>query len=353
MKKILRSPFCIRLSHWEYWPFHVVYALVYPYWLWLCIKTRSFFFFSVANPSIKNGGFLMESKNDIYSLIPEKFYPKTLFFKLGTCEYEVLKKIQEKKFQFPLVGKPDIGMRGMAVKKLKDNYELLEYIQKSKVDYLIQEFVSYEMEAGIFYYRFPNEKKGNISGIVYKEFLTVEGDGVSTILQLLQEEKRFILQIDELKKQNAEQLSFILPKGVKKVLVPYGNHSRGAKFIDASQLIDEKLIDAIDEVCNQISGFYYGRLDIRFNSWEKLNEGKNFSIIELNGAGSEPTHIYDPAHSIFFAWKEIIRHWNILYRISKQNRNKSPYMNFNSGIKMFRENFAYLKLLNSKEEIRA
>jgi hypothetical protein len=352
MKKILRSPFFIKLSHWEYWPFHVVYALMYPYWLWLCIKARSFFFFSAANPSLKNGGFLMESKMDIYDLIPREFYPRTLFFKCGSPDFIVLKKLQQSGLKFPLIGKPDIGMRGMAVKKINDFDELHEYIETSKVDFLIQEFIPFQMEAGIFYYRLPGEAKGHISGIVSKEFLTVEGDGQSTILELLLKEKRYILQINELKKQNPEQLSMILPKNMKKVLVPYGNHCRGAKFIDVSCLINDRLTNTIDKVCQQIDGFYYGRMDIRFNFWEELSEGKNFSIVELNGAGSEPTHIYDPKHSIFFAWKEIIRHWNILYKISRDNRKASPYMNFNSGIKMFRENFAYIKLLNS-DEMRA
>ncbi|MDE3253205.1 MAG: D-alanine--D-alanine ligase, partial [Bacteroidota bacterium] len=73
----------------------------------------------------------------------------------------------------------------------------------------------------------------------------------------------------------------------------------------------------------------------------------DFSIIELNGAGSEPTHIYDPRHSIFFAWKEIIRHWHILLTISRQNHQKKriPYMSFSAGWQMLRENTAYVKKL--------
>ena len=35
----------------------------------------------------------MESKKDIYDLIPDGFYPKTLSFRLGTSEYDVLKKV--------------------------------------------------------------------------------------------------------------------------------------------------------------------------------------------------------------------------------------------------------------------
>ena len=61
-------------------------------------------------------------------------------------------------------------------------------------------------------------------------------------------------------------------------------------------------------------------------------------IIELNGAGAEPTHIYDPEHSIFFAVKEIIRHWNIMARISKMNHDRGiPYPSFSEGRQIFRK----------------
>ncbi|HEV8507718.1 MAG TPA: hypothetical protein VGQ53_20045, partial [Chitinophagaceae bacterium] len=72
-----------------------------------------------------------------------------------------------------------------------------------------------------------------------------------------------------------------------------------------------------------------------------------FSIIEINGAGSEPTHMYDPNHSIFFAWKEIIRHWNLLWKISfiNHHRHKLPYMKTRSGLEMFRQNKAYVKMI--------
>ena len=200
--------------------------------------------------------------------------------------------------------------------------ELLGYASRSKVNFLVQEFIPYENEVGIFYYRFPNEEKGHISGIVKKEFLTVVGDGQSTITELLRKDKRSILQLPVLKKSYGNELSTILQVGEKRVLVPYGNHVRGAKFVDASNLIDNKLTHTIDAICSRVKGFYFGRLDIRFNSWEELKQGKNISIIELNGAGSEPTHMYDPKHSIIFAWAEIIRHWNILWEISRINHHQ-------------------------------
>jgi hypothetical protein len=354
-KRILYHPFFIKLFHWEYWPFHVVYAPIYFYWFWLCLKARSFFFFNTSNPSIINGGFLMESKKAIYDIIPDAYYPATLFFKTGTSKDEVLDVIQRKQLKFPLVGKPNIGMQGLSVKKLETPKDVIEYTLDSKVDFLVQEFVPFKNEVGIFYYRYPNEKKGHISGIVSKEFLSVTGDGVSPIIDLLKQDKRYVLQLPVLKKTYGNQLMEVLNEGEEFVLVPYGNHVRGAKFVDASHLIDEQLTNSIDAVCQQVSGFYYGRMDVRYNTWEELRKGKNFSIIELNGAGSEPTHIYDPKHSIFFAWKEIIRHLNILWKISRINHKqmKKPYMKITAGLQMLKENKQYVKLINGSQQQRA
>jgi sporulation protein YlmC with PRC-barrel domain len=198
-----------------------------------------------------------------------------------------------------LIGKPDIGMKGMMVKKLEDQNELSFYADNSKVDFLIQEFVPFKNEIGIFYYRFPNEEKGHISGIVKKELLTVTGDGISTVEQLLLKNKRAILQLPTLRIKEKEKMNIVLKKDEELIIVPYGNHVRGAKFLDDSQLIDEELTNTIDSICKKVNGFYFGRLDIRYNDWEELKQGKNFSILELNGSGSEPTHIYDPRHSVF------------------------------------------------------
>jgi hypothetical protein len=355
IKRILYRPFFIRLFNWEYWPFHVVYGPLYFYWLWLCVKSRSFFFFNTSNPTIKNGGFLMESKWDIYNMLPRGSYPETLFFSAGTRPTEIADAVYRNHLQYPLVGKPDIGMQGIAVKKLDTEADLVAYAAKAKVDFLIQEFVPLPQEVGIFYYRFPNEEKGHISGIVSKEFLTVKGDGFSSIEELLRKDKRYILQLPVLKRTYGARLKRVLLAGEEFVLVPYGNHVRGAKFIDASHLIDEKLVDSIDKLCKQVNGFYYGRLDIRYNTWEELKDGKNFSIIELNGAGSEPTHIYDPNHSIVYAWSEIIRHWRILWRISHFNhqKNRQPYMDTRTGLDMLRANKTYVRMIADDSHKRA
>lgn len=333
-----RRLFFIRLFNWEYWSFGMVYSWIYPVWAYLSLRAGSFFFFSASNPSIKNGGFLSESKKDIYKIMPAHLYPPTIHFSYGANPMEVAKALQEAGFVFPLIGKPDIGGRGRGVKVLASPSELIGYVQNSPVDFHIQQFIPFPNEAGIFYYRFPGEKNGRISGIVRKEFLSVTGNGKHTIRELLAKNDRALLQLATLEESYGDYLNTILPDNEKKVLVPYGNHARGALFIDDSHLIDDQLTSVINKACLQIDEFYFGRLDIRYNSWSELLEGKNFCIIEVNGAGSEPTHIYDPSHSLFFAWQEIIRHWHILWKVSVLNHKRGHrYLSWKEAREMYNE----------------
>ena len=216
----------------------------------------------------------MESKKEVYDLIPFEYYPATLFFKASSSLQDILVLIKQRNLKYPLIGKPDIGMKGMMVKKIENEKELSFYAENSKVDFLIQEYVPFKNEIGIFYYRYPNEEKGFISGIVRKEFLAVTGDGVSTVEQLLVKNKRAVLQLPTLRAKEKEKMNIILQKEEELIIVPYGNHVRGAKFLDDSNLIDEELTTTIDSICKKVNGFYFGRLDIRYNDWEELKQGK-------------------------------------------------------------------------------
>ncbi|TRX24978.1 D-alanine--D-alanine ligase [Flavobacterium franklandianum] len=330
-----------KLTHWEYWPFQVVYIPIYFLWIYYSIRVKSLFFFNASNPTIKNGGFIMESKKAIYNLIPQQYYPKTELILEGTSLDEILKTIEDSGIKYPLIAKPDIGLRGSAVKKIDNSQELECYNQKANFDFLVQDLIPFEKEVGIFYVRYPpdasGEKTGRITGIVSKEFLIITGDGFSTTEELIKINPRYELQLKVLKKEYGKKMLDILPKGEKLNLVPYGNHARGAKFIDCSHWINPKLTETINEMCLQIPGFYFGRLDIMYNSWEELERGENFSVVELNGAASEPTHIYDPRHSLFFAWKELARHITYMFEISAENHKKGiPYLAHKVGMKEYK-----------------
>ena len=286
---------------------------------------------------MKNGGFVMDSKIEIYDMIPQKYYPQTKFVKEKVPFDEVLKTLESTKITLPFIVKPDIGLRGSAVKKITNLDELKAYHQKANFDYLLQDLIPYANEVGIFYVRYPHEKHGRLTGIVAKEFLIVEGDGHSTIATLLRTNPRYELQLEALKKEYGSQLRTILPKGEKRNLVPYGNHARGAKFLDYSHLISPELTKVIDEMCLQIPEFYFGRMDLMYNSWKELEQGKHYSIVELNGAASEPTHIYDPKHSLYFAWRELARHIKYMFEISVENHKRGfPYLSHKVGMEQYR-----------------
>lgn len=329
--------FLHKLFHWEYWPFQIVYIPIYFLWAYYALRARTIFFFNACDPTIKNGGFMMESKMEIYDLIPQKFYPETKLVKGKIPFNEVDVLLGSSKINYPFIAKPDIGLRGSAVKKIGNIDELKAYHEKADFDYLLQDLIPYGNEVGIFYVRFPHEKHGRITGIVAKEFLIVEGDGFSTIEELLKANPRYEFQLRALQKEYGNQLEAILAKGEKKNLVPYGNHARGAKFLDYSHLISPELTKVIDDMCVQIPEFYFGRMDLMYNTWEELERGENFLVVELNGAASEPTHIYDPKHSLFFAWKELARHIHYMFRISVANHKRGfPYLSHKDGMEQYR-----------------
>uniref|UniRef100_UPI0040490BD1 hypothetical protein n=1 Tax=Flavobacterium sp. TaxID=239 RepID=UPI0040490BD1 len=173
--------FLHKLFHWEYWPYQVVYFPVYFQYLFYVLKTRSFFYFNAVNPTIKNGGFFMESKKEIYDLIPQEYYPTTILIEPNEKIEYILNKINEAAIEFPLIVKPDIGLRGTAVKKIHNANELEAYFSKANFTVLIQSLIPFKNEIGLFYVKLPNQP-GKITGIVSKEFMILKGNGKNTIL---------------------------------------------------------------------------------------------------------------------------------------------------------------------------
>lgn len=330
-----------KLTHWEYWPLWAIYYPLFPIWVYFSVKARSFFFFNAANPSMKNGGMAMESKMEIYNMIPQQHIPQTVFISKDEAPQKALEKVLNAGIGFPFIVKPDIGMKAFGVEKIYDKNAFQDYFLKTPENFLVQELIPYSNEVGIFYIRIPGEEKGRITGIVSKKFLSVIGDGESTILELIKSNPRSHLQLTALKKKFGTELERVLDQGEEFILVPFGSHTRGAKFIDDTHRWNPGLQKTIDDICSKMKGFHYGRLDVLHNSFEELSKGENFSIIEINGAGGEATHIYDPKHSLFFAWREITKHWGYMNQISILNHQRGhSYLSFKAGRAMLRDNGA-------------
>jgi hypothetical protein len=234
---------------------------------------------------------------------------------------------------------------------LKNTSDLEVFLARVSLSFHIQEYIPHPKEVGIFFCKIPGNEKGRVTGIVRKEFLKIFGDGIHTIDELLQKNQRARVYLDSMRAMHRNRLADVLPAGQEFIVSPYGNHARGALFLDDSHLIDGELEQFMNEICSRIPLFHYGRLDIRFDNWDDLKKGRNYRIIEVNGAGAEPTHMYDPRHSIFFAWKEIIRHWYLLLIISlKNHRNGYPYLTYREGLAMLREEREWRRKMEAMQD---
>lgn len=330
-RKIWRSNFLIKLRSWEYWPFNVIYLPIYFYWFWLAIKARSLIFFSISNPGIENGGMLGESKIKIFENIEDELKPVTIYCSFKENFEEVKSKISAASLSYPVIAKPDIGERGWQVEKINNDHELESYLSQIPIDFLIQEYLDLPMEMGVFYYRYPDKTEGIVSSIVIKEMLSVTGDGQSTLQELILSYDRAKLQWKVLRKKYAQDLNKVLEVGQVKELVSIGNHSRGTKFLNGNYLINDQLNKTFDKISLAIPGFFFGRYDIRVASEESLYKGK-LKIMELNGAGSEPAHIYHPGFSLIEGYRVLFHHWKVLYEISRDNHKLGiPYATLKEG----------------------
>ncbi|MEZ0540316.1 hypothetical protein [Fibrella arboris] len=337
-RQLTTVPFLIRLRSWEYWPFGVVYVPVFVYWLWLSLKARSLFFFSASNPSIETGGLLGESKSAILDRIGAAYKPKTLRVPLPTHTDHLFAELARLNFRYPLIAKPDVGERGWRVEKIDHWDQLVHYAQSSPGDFLIQAYVDEPLELGVFYYRMPGQTQGVVSSVVQKAFLSIRGNGRDCIEVLIRQNERAVLQWSALCHQYGSRFHEIPAPGEVITLVPIGNHSRGTMFLDANHLITPELTRVFDRISADIDGFYFGRYDLRCRSVADLYAGRHIAILELNGAGAEPAHIYQPGFSLWRAWGVLLHHWWVLYAISRENHRRGvPYMTGREALRFWQQ----------------
>ena len=310
-----------RQKDWEFLPiWKALYPVAWTY-LKLSFKYRNPLFFTNVNPSIETSGLFGESKIDILNKIPEAFKPTSLFLNAEWTVETCMEKVLSTFSTFPIVAKPNIGERGFLVQILKTEEELINYLKHYRLDLVIQEFVDLPRELAIMYYHLPGEKQGHISSVCIKRFLSVTGDGESSILELMKRDERARKQIDRFKKEKTSLLDKILKDGERHILEKVGNHSKGTIFLDGSHLINPKMLKQFNKIGQQMEGVYYGRFDLKYNNLEELNTGKNIRIIEFNGVGAEPAHIYDPEIPIaqkIKDYKDHIHQIAAIHNIQKQ-----------------------------------
>ena len=315
-----------RYVHWEFWPPGLFYAPVVAKYLLLALRYRSISLPTCANPGMQTGGLIGESKFDTLADLGRTqpdFTARTKLVRFVSIEQqadEILRAKDDLKLTFPLVLKPDVGQRGHGFRVIHSEIDARAYPAQFQSDVLIQQYIPGPEEAGVFYYRFPNQRHGKIFAITEKLFPVVTGDGEHTLEELIHRDRRAAMVAGTYLLRFAAQKDRVPPAGERIKLVEAGNHCQGAIFLDGRRLLSSELENRIDEISCSVSGFFVGRYDIRYTSETELQSGKGFQIIELNGISSEATSIYDPKNSLWKAYGTLFRQWEIIFAIAAENR---------------------------------
>jgi len=339
------------ITHWEVWHWFAKYVVIGPAWLWYCLKARSFWFFTPANPSITFGGFVGESKVAIYKQLPLGTYPVTALATPDRSIEQLDTLMKAHGLTFPLIAKPDVGQMGLMFRRIESHEHLKQYHRAMSVPYVLQEYIDYPIEVSVFYYRIPGEQSGHITGFVRKDCLEVVGDGVKSLKQLIDNYSRARFRRRELYNKHESKLNWVVPDDERYVLSHALNLSRGGRLVSLEMEKDDNLLKVFDNLSHYTKTFFYGRYDIKCQSIEDLKAGRNFSILEYNGAGAEPHHVYGGGFNFYTACAILVNHWRTRFRISMENRsNGIPVWHHESGKHFINHARRHMRLLKRLDE---
>lgn len=318
------------VSFFEFWPSQLIYLPVVGQWLALSARYGSLSLPLIANPGIPLAGMVGESKSGILGLAGEQaravIAPWIVCEKTGNgIDQQVdaaLKALRQAGFDLPVVAKPDQGCRGAGVWKVTTRERLADYFRvfPDGHRFMLQRLSPHQPEAGIFYVREPDRQQGQIISITLKYQPFVAGDGERTLRELIQGDERASRLTHIYFPRLQTRLDAVIPQGETVQLAFAGNHCRGSLFRNGNAHVTPALVAALDRVLGDVDGFYFGRLDVRFRCIDALMCGEDFEIIEINGAASEATHIWDPDTRFSEVYRALFQQYRLLFAIGAQVR---------------------------------
>ncbi|WP_158747493.1 D-alanine--D-alanine ligase [Acidisphaera sp. L21] len=311
------------VSPFEFWPSWLFYAPVVAQWIWLGLRYGDMSLPTAANPTIETGGLCGESKSAILDMAePDAQGWIAPYVTLRAGIDDVAALAERAGFGWPVVLKPDIGCNGAGVRLAADPAALQQAAASFPrgVALLLQRFVPEPNEAGLFYIRHPHEETGRITSVTLKRQPSVTGDGRNSLETLIRNDPR-AGQVPQLYLPRlTSRLAEIPAAGEIVPLVFTGNHCKGSVFLDGADRITPALTRQVDAIARAIPGFYFGRIDVRYGSEAALRLGQGFTVIEVNGAGSEATHIWDARCTLRDAYVSQFMHYRAAWEIGRANR---------------------------------
>ncbi len=311
------------VSPFEFWPGWLFYAPVVLQWIWLGLRYGDMSLPTAANPTIETGGLCGESKSAILDMAgPDAQAWIAPYVTVRAGMDDAVGAAQASGFGWPMVVKPDIGCNGTGVLLAADAYALAAAVAAfpSGTRLLLQRYVAHPGEAGLFYIRHPHEASGRITSVTLKRQPVVVGDGRSSLEALVRADPRAGLVPQLYLPRLAGRLADIPAAGEAVPLVFAGNHCKGSVFVDGADRITPALTRQVDQIARAIPGFHFGRIDVRYASEAALRLGQGFTIIEVNGVGSEATHIWDARCTLRDAYASQFTHYRAAWEIGRANR---------------------------------
>src|SRR5262249_30489132 len=152
------------------------YAPVGLWTIWLAVRFGGFRTLTAANPGMPDGGVVGESKFEILRRLPADWTIPSALVEKDALEHRMsclIECMNQRRWEFPLVLKPDVGQRGIGGRLVRSNDDAVEYLKRMTGPVVAQPSHPGPFEAGIFYYRMPGWRAGRILAITDKHFPVV------------------------------------------------------------------------------------------------------------------------------------------------------------------------------------
>ena len=295
-------------------------------WTWLGLRYGSISLPSSANPGITSGGMVGDGKLEYFAAMGPLARAATaahigVVNTHGVVAAEVVERMSRAGLSFPIVAKPDIGWCGYGVRLLADAGELGRYIESypASETFLLQRYLPEPGEAGLFYMRGPGEQRGRLIGILLRHYPSVTGNGRDSIAELIANDARLLRATANPMHECRYDRQRVPAMGEVVRLSTVASTRVGGCYRDGSALATEALLARVEAIARDMGVFLVGRFDVRYSTLESLQRGE-FTIMEVNGAGSEAVHAWDPKYSIRDVYRIVFAKQRMLFRISDANR---------------------------------
>jgi hypothetical protein len=119
--------------------------------------------------------------------------------------------------------------------------DLERHLPLAREPMILQPYHPGPFEAGIFYYRMPDEPRGRILSITDKHFPRVVGDGRSTLARTRPRASTLSDAAALFLERHREHIDRVLAADEPFQLAVAGNHAQGTMFRDGAHLITPEL----------------------------------------------------------------------------------------------------------------